>query len=217
MAPVTQNKQLEAAEVVCQALADDQKCASEKRRDDREPLVIPAQIYQAKFDLTLSGFVRNISTGGVCLIVPQPYREGTEATISLFGETSKVESTGTCCWNAKFGTTYWLSGWRLSKQLPVGRMLKEDHLVEPEQRTKNRVTTAIPVYIELPNSTTRVAGFTRNLSSDGISLVSKIETTPGQLASLEVMRANGEASPVDSRCLWAKRYGDDHWISGLGL
>ena len=86
--------------------------------------------------------------------------------------------------------------------------------MEPEQRAKNRVTTAIPVYVNLSNSSTRVSGFTRNLSRDGISLVSKIETTRGQLASLEIMRTDGEASAINSRCLWAKRYGEEHWVSG---
>ena len=210
---VTQNEP-PAANVVRQVLADDQKITSENRRDNREAVVIPAQIFQPEFDHMISGFVRNISADGVCLIVPQPFREGAKVTISLLGETTKLESTGTCCWGTKFGTTYWLSGWQLDKQLPVGRILKEDRSVEPEQRDVDRVTTAIPIYIQLPNSTTRVSGFTRNLSRAGISLVSKVEMSPGQPASLEIMRLDGETSPVESRCLWAKQYGEAHWVSG---
>ena len=214
MAPITQNEQLTVDEVVSRVLADDLKFENENRRDHREPLVIPAQISQAKFDLTLSGFVRNISNGGVCLIVPQPFRAGAEVMISLLGEKTKLESAGTCCWGTKFGTTYWVSGWRLDKQLPVGKMLKEDLQIESEQRKSRRVTTAIPVYIKFPNSSTLAPGFTRNLSRDGISLVSKIEMAPGQVATLKVMRFDGETSAVESRCLWAKRYGEDHWVSG---
>ena len=203
-----------AAEVVCQVLADEKKFIKENRGDHREPLVIPAQIHQAKFELTLSGFVRNISTGGVCLILPQPFQAGAEIEISLFGDTSKIESMGTCCWGTKFGATYWVSGWRLDKQLPVGRMLKEDLQVDPEQRREDRVTTAIPVYVKLPNSSSSAPGFTRNLSRDGICLVSKLETTADQHATLEVMRLEGGTSAVQARCLWAKRYGKEHWVSG---
>ena len=217
MDTIEKNETPAAAEVVSQVLADEEKFAKENRSDHREPMVIPAQIYLAKFDLVLSGFVRNISTRGVCLIAPQPFGLGTEATISLFGESTKVESAGSCCWGAKFGNTYWLSGWRLNKRLPVGRMLKEDHLVEPEQRSENRMTTAIPVYIKLPNGSTRAPGFTRNLSSEGMSLVSKTETAPGQLATLEVMRVDGGSNEIESRCLWAQRYGKEHWVSGWGF
>ena len=214
MNATTQEEQPQAAEVVDQVLADEQVFENENRRDHREPLVIPAQIHQAKFDLTLSCFVRNISSGGVCLIVPQPFRAGAEVTISLFGEKTKLEVEGTCSWGTKFGITYWVSGWSLNQQLPVGRMLKDDSQIETDKREGNRVTTAIPVYIKLPNSKSLAPGFTRNLSRDGICLVSKTKTTRDQLATLEVMRLEGGTSAVESRCLWAKRYGEEHWVSG---
>ena len=214
MDTVKRNETPSVADVVSQVLAEEQNIVNENRKQNREPLVVPAQIYQDHFDLTVSGFARNISTAGVCLIAPQPFREGTEVTIRLLGELTKVESKGTCCWGTKFGSTYWLSGWRIDQQLPVGQLLKEDRLVEPEQRTGNRVTTAVPVYVTLSDSSTRVPGFTRNLSRDGICLVSKIETTLGQHASLEVMRPDGGSSVVESRCLWSKRYGEAHWVSG---
>ena len=214
MNATTQTKQPEVAKVVSRVIADEKKLTPENRSDHREPLVIPAQIHQEKFELTLNGFVRNISTGGVCLIVPQPFRQGDQATVSLLGQTTKVESAATCCWGTKFGTSYWISGWKLDKQLPVARMLKEDGKVEPEQRTGKRLTTAIPVYVKLPNSSARASCFTRNLSRDGISLVGKLETAPGQLATLEITHVDGKSDEVASRCLWAKRYGEDHWVSG---
>jgi len=96
-------------------------------------------------------------------------------------------------------------------------MLKEDLQVEPEQRGGSRVTTAIPIYITPANSSVRIQGFTRNLSRDGICLVSKIETAVGQVATLEVMQLTGEFSPIASRCMWSKRYGDEHWVSGWGF
>ena len=210
----TENEPSQPAEVVSQVLADEQSFHSENRSDHREPLVMPAQVYQPQFDFALSGFVRNISTRGVCLIMPQPFSEGAEVTVSLFGQLTKIDRLATCCWGTKFGSTYWVSGWRLNEKLPVGRLLKEDNQVEPEKRSVNRLTTAIPVYITLPNGSKRASGFTRNLSRDGICLVSKVETAPEQRALLEVMRLDGGASSVESRCLWAKRYGDEHWVSG---
>ena len=214
MATISQNAPSQPAKIVSQVLADEQSLTHENRSDHREPIVMPAQIRQPKFELTLSGFVRNISSNGVCLIVPQPFSKGSEVSISLFGQITKVECTATCCWSSKFGNTYWISGWQLAKPLPVGRLLKEDLLVEPEQRAKNRVTTAIPVYIKLPNNSNRLSGFTRNLSREGICLVCKTETAVGQLASLEVMNLDGGISVVESRCLWIKRYGEQHWVSG---
>ena len=214
MDTIRQNETPANADAVGQVLAEEQKLVNENRRQNREPLVVPVEIYQDDFDLTVSGFARNISTSGICLIAPQPFREGTEVTMRLLGEPTRVESTGTCCWGTKFGSTYWLSGWRIDQQLPVAQILKEDLLVEPEHRTGNRVTTAIPVYVTLSDSSTRVPGFTRNLSRDGICLVSKIGTTSGQHASLEVMRPDGGSSVVESRCLWSKQYGEAHWVSG---
>ena len=97
------------------------------------------------------------------------------------------------------------------------RLLEEDGLVEPEQRSESRLTTAIPVCIKLPNETNRLSGFTRNLSTDGISLVSNGETAVGQTALLEIMRLDGGSSKAEGRCLWAKRYGEEHWVSGWGF
>ena len=89
MDPPSQHQRPVASEVVVRALTDDKKRADENRRDDREPLVMPAQIYQTKFDHTLSGFVRNISTGGVCLIMPNPFAKKMKLRLVCSGKPQK--------------------------------------------------------------------------------------------------------------------------------
>lgn len=214
MSKTIKNEDQQAAEVLTRILDDEQQFTSEKRSDYRELLFVPVQLSQAKFDFTVSGFTRDVSTNGVCLIMPQPFRQGSEAQIKLLGQSSEETSFAKCCWSAKFGNAYWVSGWRLKQEIPVGRLLKEDRSVDLEQRSSNRLQTAVPISIYLPGNSSRAAGFTRNLSQEGICLVSKIETQPEQIADLEVMRLNGESSRITSRCLWAKRYGDNNWVSG---
>lgn len=214
MKPTTPNDTPQAAEIVSKILADEQTLLTDKRKEYRESLVMPVRISQASFDFALEGFTRDISANGLCLIAPQPFRQGTEVSIGLSTESTQIESPATCCWSAKFGKTYWISGWRLSETLPVSRLLKDDHLVEPEQRAKDRLKTAIPVNINLINYASRIASFTRDLTSDGVSLVSKVATASGQTALLEIMQLDGESNSLESNCLWSKRYGTDHWVSG---
>ena len=209
-----QNDAQQAAGVLTKILDDEQQFTAEKRGDYRELLFVPAQIFLADFDLTVSGFTRDASTNGVCLIMPQRFRQDTEAQINLFGQVSEESSLATCCWSSKFGNAYWVSGWRLSQSIPVGRLLKENQLIEPEQRGKGRLQAAVPVSIYLPDQNSRASGFTRNLSHEGISLVSKVETKPGQVAGLEIKRLTGESSQMESLCLWGKRYGEHNWVSG---
>ena len=208
------NAEQQVAEVLTKILDDEKQFVSEKRSDYRELLFVPAQVSQPEFESSVRGFTRDVSTHGVCLIMPQPFRQGAEAEINLVGQTSQTSNFAKCCWSSKFGDAYWVSGWRLTEGIPVGRLLKEDRSVESEQRNNDRLQAAVPVGIHLPGNTSRVPGFTRNLSESGLCLISKVETPPNQVADLEIMRLNGESGRIEGRCMWVKQYGEDYWVSG---
>ena len=208
------NEERQVAQVLIEILDDEQQFVSEKRSDYRALLFVPVQVSQPEFECEVSGFTKDVSTHGVCLIMPQPFRQGAEAQINLFGHTSEITSVATCCWSSKFGDAYWISGWSLKDGIAVGRLLKEDRSVDSEQRSSDRLQVAIPVGVHLPGNTYRVPGFTRNLSLTGLCLVSKVETQPNQIANLEIIRLNGESVRIESRCMWAKQYDEDYWISG---
>ena len=208
------NAEQQVAEVLTKILDEEQQFVSEKRSDYRELLFVPVHVFQVEFESTVRGFTRDVSTHGVCLIMPQPFRPGAEVQINLVGQTSQASSLAKCCWSSKFGDAYWVSGWQLKEGIPVGRLLKEDRSVESEQRNSDRLQAAVPVGIHLPGNTRRVPGFTRNLSQSGLCLVSKVETQPNQVADLEIMRLNGESGRIESRCMWVKQYCEDYWVSG---
>ena len=208
------HKEQHVSEVLTKILDNEKQFVSEKRSDYRELLFVPVRVSQPEFESSLRGFTRDVSTHGVCLIMPQPFRQGTEAQINLFGQSSQMSSLAKCCWSSKFGDAYWVSGWRLNEAVPVGRFLKEDRPVELELRSSDRLKTAVPVGIHLPGNTSRVPGFTRNLSQSGLCLISKVETQPNQVADLEIMRLNGESGRIEGRCIWVKQYGEDYWVSG---
>ena len=201
-------------QILTDIFEDQQEHYAEKRKDHRELLFMPVKVSQTEFEFTVRGFTRDISTHGVCLIMPQPFREGVEAQIDLVGQTAEIASFATCCWSSKFGDAYWVSGWRLKEEIAVGRLIKEDRSVELEQRTGDRLHAAVPVSIYLRGNPYRIPSFTRNLSRSGLCLVSKVETQPDQIADLEIMRTNGESGRIESHCMWAKQYGEDHWVSG---
>ena len=214
MSTTKTHKEQHVSEVLTKILDDEQKFVSEKRSDFRELLFMPAQVSQAEFESTAHGFTRDVSILGICLIMPQPFHQGTKAEINLFGQSSQMSSLAKCCWSSKFGDAYWVSGWRLNEAVPVGRFLEEDRSVELELRSSDRLTAAVPVGIHMPGNTRRIPGFMRNLSQSGLCLISKVETQPNQVADLEIMRLNGESGRIESRCTWVKQYGEDYWASG---
>ena len=216
MSSTEQSENEQAARVLTKILDNEQQFVSEKRSDYRELLFVPAKVFQAEFDFEVGGFTRDVSTRGVCLIMPQPFRTGTEAQIDLFGQNTHASSLAKCCWSSKFGDAHWVSGWQLEAGIAIGRLLKEDRAIESEQEQRNsdRLQAAVPISIYLPDNTYRVPGFTRNLSHSGLCLVSKVEIQPNQVADLEVMCLTGESSRIESRCMWTKQYDDGHWVSG---
>ena len=208
------NAEQQVDQVLTEIIDDEKQFLTEKRSDYRELLLVPVQVSQPEFESSVRGFTRDVSAHGVCLIMPQPFRQGVEVQINLVGKISQVRGFAKCCWSSRFGDVYWVSGWQLTEGIPVGRLLKEDHSVEAEQRNSDRLQAAVPVGIYLLGKTRRIPGFTRNLSHAGLSLISKVETQPNQVADLEIMRLNGESGRVEGRCRWVKQYGEDHWVSG---
>jgi hypothetical protein len=204
----------EVSDLVSQIQLDQQGFSSENRSGHREPLVMPINIETSLDEFGLDAFTRNISPEGICLIAPQPFRPLSEASIRLMSGTFPKRVASTCRWNKKFGMSYWISGWQMNAQLPVGKILKEDHQVEFDYRTNFRLKTAVPVSIHQDFQPKRIAGFTRNLSDDGICLVSKEAVEVGRTGVLEIMRLNGDSNGVVANCIWAKPYAQGHWVSG---
>lgn len=199
--------------LVEQVRIDQESFDVECRSDFREKIVIPAAIESSIEDDRVDAFTRNVSSKGLCIIAPQPFRPTTQARVRLASE-SVPESIGcTCRWSKRFGLSYWISGWDLDAKIPLGKLLKEDAKTESLDVSDRPLHTAIPVSVQQESSQRRLAAFTRQLSDHRVSLISKTKFEPNQPAVLEIRRLNGDSSATVASCDWSRPYGANHWIS----
>jgi hypothetical protein len=203
----------ELTDLVEQIRNDQEGFEFECRRDFREKIVMPAAVESSMEDDWVDAFTRNISSNGICIIAPQPFRPTSQARVRLASESVPEPITCTCQWNKKFGLSYWISGWELNSKLPLGKLLKEDTNTEPPDISERLLRTAVPVSVQQDTSTRRVAAFTRTLSQHRVSLVSKTEFETNHPAVLQIRRLNGESSATVANCTWSRPYGSNHWIS----
>lgn len=192
---------------------DQQGFETECRNAHREPVVMPVEIESSVDDTGVEAFTRNVSSEGLCIIAPQPFSPTSQAKIRLASESVPHSVVSTCRWNKKFGLSYWISGWSLDAKLPMGRILKEDGKAEPPLASIDSLHTAVPVSVQQDTTPKRISAFTRNLSAQRVSLVSKVPFEPNLPAVLEIRRLNGQSSGTIAHCVWSKSYGRDHWIS----
>ena len=112
---LTKNPQ-SASKIVSQIVSEIQNenlnCRLQKRSTIREKIVIPVLVCD-EFGNEVSGFTRDLSVTGVCLITNREFHVADHWTIDLYrldGNSNAILSK--CRWTQSFGDSFWLSGWQ---------------------------------------------------------------------------------------------------------
>jgi len=83
-----------------------------------------------------------------------------------------------------------------------------------ESRTVPRETVVCPVTIQLQYDLERFRGFTKDISSGGVCIISEVEIKVEQIATLAIYRADDIPTKIRARCIWQKSFGNDYYQSG---
>ncbi len=83
-----------------------------------------------------------------------------------------------------------------------------------ESRTVPRETVVCPVTIQLQYNQDRFRGFTKDISSGGVCLITQAEIQVEQIATLAIYRADDIPTKIRARCIWQKSFGNDYYKSG---
>ena len=83
-----------------------------------------------------------------------------------------------------------------------------------ESRSVPRETVVCPVTIQPQYELERLRGFTKDISSGGVCLITQREIKVEQIATLSIYRADDLPTKVRARCIWQKSFGNDYYQSG---
>ena len=85
---------------------------TERRTEVRKPFVRPVKINVGR-EPGIDGFSRDMSKMGIGIVMPEELSEHTQATLTIHSTTSDpVYVVGELCWTTKFGTGWFLTGWK---------------------------------------------------------------------------------------------------------
>ena len=195
--------------------ADETTYDNEMRSLDREKLVLPVELSTTDGELEVHAFSRNLSPGGTSLITPQPFSHGENMNLVLNLHNLLSRHTAECCWSQRFGQAYWTSGWKFTgKKVDMDAVKEADGMIGWDSRVTEREKYAVPVIIHQKGQKPRVHSFTRNMSGDGACLVASHEIPEKAFCMLEFVRSDGERCDIIAECIWSKKYGKKHWMTG---
>ena len=189
---------------------------SELRSRDREKLVIPIELSTFDKEFSLSAFSRDISSNGLGVITSQPFSAGSQMAIQMHlqGGGNKVRCQ--CRWNTAFGESFWASGWELSEggNLDVQAIKDQVPSVRYDARSADRKRFSIPVVVRQKGKLPKINGFTRNISGEGVNIISSRPIRENSFCLIEFIRNNGERCEAIAKCVWTRKFGDSHWTTG---
>lgn len=93
-------------------------------------------------------------------------------------------------------------------------MLKQRGTFENDQRSDFRETVVCPVTIQLQYELNKSRGFTKDISSGGICLITETQIKVEQIATLAVFRVDDIPTKVRARCVWQAPFGDGYYQTG---
>lgn len=195
--------------------AEEENYDAELRALDREKCVLPVSVFDAEENVQAAGFSRDISSNGVGLITPEMFSRGDEMALRIkMPEGSSISYRAVCRWSAKFGGSFYNSGWELSAA-PLNMKLVVDASAKMEwdARPADRVKFAIPVTIQQKGKLPQAKAFTQDMSGDGASLIGDKEITVNSFCKLEVFGRDGESYQVIAKCVWSQQYSDQYWLT----
>ena len=82
-----------------------------------------------------------------------------------------------------------------------------------ERRTEPRHPFARPVRIHLPHESILTA-FTKNISAQGIGIISDVSWQPGSISTLEIHSTSGAPVVLRSEVRWCDEYGKGWFLVG---
>jgi hypothetical protein len=104
----------EVERLIRELLTEDARYDRELRSAHRENLVFPVSICLEENDQNISGFSRNVSVTGICVLCETQIPSGERATLEIYRlhrpEPSRVLAE--CRWCKPFGDTFYASGWQ---------------------------------------------------------------------------------------------------------
>ena len=104
----------EVERLIRELLTEDARYDRELRSAHRENLVFPVSICLEEKDQGISGFSRNVSVTGICVLCENEISSGERATLEIYRlhrpEPSRVLAE--CRWCKPFGDTFYASGWQ---------------------------------------------------------------------------------------------------------
>ena len=100
----------------------DANVAWDRRSTEREKFAIPVIVNQKGDQPRIQGFTRNVSGGGVNLVINKPIPEN-QFCLLEFVSTGDVryEIVAESVWCRKFGKNYYLTGWQFPKLERIGK------------------------------------------------------------------------------------------------
>lgn len=190
--------------------------SAELRSRDREKVVFPVKLTTLDKEFAIHAFCRDASPSGLGLITPQPFSAGDAMDVHLYLRSANQTVRAQCCWSSKFGESFWASGWQLNADvtLDIQAIKETDATVVYDARSLDRKKFAMPVVIRQKGKHPRVHGFTRNISGEGVNIVSSQPIKKNSFCLLEFVRDSGQRCEAVAECVWTMRYGDSHWMSG---
>ncbi len=95
----------------------------------------------------------------------------------------------------------------------IEQIKAEDARYRSEQRSSERERIMIPIVLSREEGDVTHA-FSRNISTDGICLVTTEPISEGTFANMLLSCSDGHISEVTAHCRWTEAFGAAHCISG---
>ena len=101
-------------------------------------------------------------------------------------------------------------------QAGVQQLLKENQaLLLRERRRANRVPFVRPVVIRPSRGTEEYHAFSRDISPQGIGLISPVAWEPPAIVTLEIQSLNGHDVTIKAESRWCDEHGEGWYLIGF--
>ena len=92
--------------------------------------------------------------------------------------------------------------------------MDDDARFERELRSVHRERLVCPVEITFGEDSEAIQAFSRNLSCEGVALITDRPFEERMIATMSIYRTAKVGARVVADCRWCKPFGERYWISG---
>jgi len=189
--------------------------SADLRSAEREKRVFPVHVLDFDGVTKSIGYSRDVSDGGVGIVTPDNFENGTELTVELkLPQGKSVSYLAACRWTKPVGDSFFASGWQLTAT-KINMKMIEDALATMlwNASPKNQVEFSIPATIQQKGKLPTIEAFTRSLSGDAASLIANQEVALDSFCKLNIVGQDGEVYEMIARCVWSRQYSENHWFT----